>query len=124
MKIKINGKEYELRFGIKFNRELDEVYTQSVDGFEFGVGVEKATSYLAMKNNVALFEVIKAGTSHLRQRPTDEEIEQAIEEYGNDGKLSDLYDDILKAMGNSPFLTDKMSFFKEQAKVNPKERQA
>lgn len=115
MDITINGKEYELVFGLKFIRELDKTYTQKIDGMEFGVGIETAIPYLKMKNPVVLYEIIKAATSHLKSKPSNADIEKELEELAEEDKLEQLFEDIETAMGESAFLKPKMKIFSQAA---------
>lgn len=121
MNITINGKEYELVFGLKFIRELDKTYTQKIDGMEFGVGIETAIPYLKMKNPVVLYEIIKAATSHLKSKPSNEAIEKELEKLAEEDKLDQLFEDIEKAMGESAFLKPKMKMFNQAIKVAQKD---
>ena len=43
MQLTINGKEYELNFGVRFVRELDKTIGASIKGINFGMGVAKAS---------------------------------------------------------------------------------
>lgn len=108
MILKIKGKEYELQFGLKFIRELDKAYTHKVDGMEFGLGVESAIPYLKMQNPTVLFELIKAATSHLKSKPSNNDIEDELLKRAEEGKLEELYDEFLKAMEESAFLKPKL----------------
>src|SRR5690625_5570455 len=85
MDLKINGKDYQLQFGLKFINQLDNIYTQEVDKVKFGMGVEMMTSYLAMRNPLVLLNIIKAGTSHLNSKPSNNDIENLLEEHANGG---------------------------------------
>lgn len=123
MDLTINGKDYQLQFGLKFIRTLDQTYTQKADGMEFGLGIETAIPYLKMQNPTVLYELIKAGTSHLKSKPSNDDIENELEKFAEEGKLDKLFKDIEKAMEESAFLKSKMKKFKkaaasEQAKLN------
>ncbi len=121
MKFTINGKEYQLEFGIKFIRKMDEIYTVSANGMAFGMGVESALSYIAMENPTVLYEIVRAGTSHLKNKPSNDDIEDALEKVAGEGKLEKLFKDIQKAMEEAPFLKQKIKNFKKQAKVKQEE---
>ncbi|WP_433956995.1 tail assembly chaperone [Cytobacillus horneckiae] len=119
MEIEINGKKYQLEFGMKFIRKMDEVYFIDKEGAKFGMGIESAVTYMAMQNPTVLFEIIKAGTSHLKSKPSNEEIETEIEKYAIEGKLEDLFLKFEQALGEAPFLKHKIKDFKEKARVQP-----
>lgn len=122
MDLTINGKEYHLQFGLKFIRELDKTYTQKADGMEFGLGIETAIPYLKMENPVVLYELIKAGTSHLKSKPSNDDIENELLKFAEEGKLEKLFKDIEKAMEDSAFLKQKMKKFKKAAADQAKEQ--
>lgn len=118
MDFTINGKEYQLQFGLKFIRTLDQAYTQKADGMEFGLGVETAIPYLKMENPTVLYELIKAATSHLKSKPSNDDIENELEKRAMEGKLDKLYPEFEKAMEESAFLKSKMKKFKQAVKEN------
>lgn len=114
MNLTIEGKEYQLEFGLGFIRELDKSYTIKADGMEFGMGVESAVSYLAMENPTVLFEIIKAGTNHLKSKPSNADIELFLVEHAEKGTLEKLFKDVQEAMAEAPFLKLKIKRFKEE----------
>lgn len=116
MEIKIGNKNYELEFGLKFIRKMDEAYTIKADGAEFGMGIESAITYLNMKNPTVLYEIIKAGTSHLKSKPSNEDIENTLAKIAEEGQLDKTFNDIMKAMEDAPFLKQKIQRFKKLAK--------
>lgn len=118
MKFTIAGKEYELKFGIKFIRELDKVYTVDFQGVEFGMGLNMAFANLNQYNPSALTEVIKAATSHYSSPPKRNQIDEAIEEFAeeNDG-LEQLFEDLIEELGKSKVAKTTIEHFKKMASV-------
>jgi len=117
MKLTIGGKEYELRFGILFNNLLDNFYTQTVDGMEFGMGVEMAYTYLSNENPGAVFNVIKAATGHLNQKPSNDDIEAFIAEQSTADKGLDKFcKELINEMTDSPFLKSKLQKIEKEQK--------
>lgn len=114
MIFKIAGKEYELKFGIKFVRELDKVYTVDYQGLEFGAGINMAYMNLQQYNPIALVEVIKAAVSHESSPPKTKQIEEAVEEYAeeNDG-LEQLFKDVFEELGKSSVTKATIEQFKK-----------
>lgn len=81
MILEINGKEYELYFGMDFIREIDKMYPLNSFGMDMKVGgLPFLNTALAMRNPVALVNVIKAGTSTLPQKPSTEDVEIYVTE--------------------------------------------
>lgn len=123
MKFAINETEYQLEFGLGFIRELDKAYTIKGQGMEFGMGVETAVSYLAMENPTVLYEIIKAGTAHLKSKPSNVDIENELAKLAEEGKLEKTFVDFQEAMEEAPFLKSKIKRFKEKAKVVQEEQE-
>ncbi|MBM7542357.1 tail assembly chaperone [Amphibacillus cookii] len=117
MKFYIKDREVELKFGLKFCRELDQVYKVDYQGLEFGMGVNLAYMNLQQANPVALTEVIKATTAHLGFAM--HEIDQAIETYAEkEGDLSKLFEQIETEMGKSATVIHTIKTFNQQAKAS------
>jgi tRNA U34 5-methylaminomethyl-2-thiouridine-forming methyltransferase MnmC len=119
MKFTIAGKEYDLKFGLKFIRELDKIYTVNYEGLEFGMGVNMAYMNLQQFNPTALAEVIKAAVSHESSPPKMKQIEEAVEEYAeeNDG-LEQLFEDVLEELGKSKVTKATIERFKKLGAAN------
>ena len=118
MQLKIAGKDYELKFGLKFIREMDKVYTVNYEGVEFGMGINVAFMNLNQYNPTALVNVIKSALSHLTSAPKLKQIEETIEEYAeeNDG-LGQLFEEVLEELGKSKVVKDTLEQFKKNARV-------
>ncbi|WP_077706595.1 tail assembly chaperone [Virgibacillus dokdonensis] len=119
MEFTINEKVYELKFGIKFIRELDKVYEVDYQGMKFGMGVNMAFMNLQQWNPVAIHAVIRAAISYLDTTPSNSQIEKAIEQYAleNDG-LEELFTALKDALGKSPVMKDTIK--QMQATTNHK----
>lgn len=108
MNLTIGDKEYELDFGLDFIATLDKLYTQKADGMEFGLGVESSIPYLKMKNPTVLVNLIKAGTSHLKSKPSNKDINAFLLDKATNEKLDDLYKEFEESMAVAPFLKGKL----------------
>lgn len=104
MELTINGKEYELNFGLGFIREMDKLHEQQMQGISFGIGLEMMTAQLEMGRPTILLDIIKAGTAHLKRKPTAKEVEQYLEEKALDGELENLFKELKEATAQAPFL--------------------
>lgn len=82
--IKIGDKDYELNFGIRFSRALSRVYTmeRNIEGntMKFGLGVRMVVGYLETADPDAIFNSYKAALAKHKKMPTDEQIEDALDE--------------------------------------------
>lgn len=107
MEFVISGKERELKFGIGFVRKLDENYTASHDGLEFGMGLMGSMMQLRLKNPTVLTNIIHAAVvGNVTQRQVDVAIEEYADE--NDG-LGQLYEDLEEEMGKSSVVKDSLN---------------
>lgn len=106
--IKINGKEYELNYGIRFSRALSKVYymERNVEGnsLKFGLGVRMVVGYLETGDEDAIFETIKAAMAKHKKKPSDEELMDALDELAMEkGGFGEIADELLDAMRDSGF---------------------
>lgn len=123
MKVTIGDKEYELQFGILFNNVLDNIYKQNIEGMEFGMGVEMAYSYLSNENPSGVFNVIKAATAHLKQKPSNEDLEAYIGERATaDRGLDKFCKELINEMKDSPFLKSKIQKMEREQKAALRQR--
>ena len=79
MVIKIDGTEYEVKFGIGFIRELDTKYTTTLGGNTFGVGLEVCIPEILAFNPAHLSDVLYCGTYTEKKRPTPAQVDQYVE---------------------------------------------
>ena len=97
MQVKINNKEVELKFGVKFVRELDKVAGLDVNGASFGMGLTKSIPALNTADPAALADVIySAASTNKAFRPSQDDVDNFIDDY--DGDLEKLFDDVIKEM--------------------------
>lgn len=98
--IEINGKKYDLYFGIDFIREMDKRYEVSGNGVKFGMGIQSAVIYLQDFNPVIIADIILSATHTLKSIPSLADIEVWIEEQGDN--LEKVFDDFLSALKTAP----------------------
>lgn len=79
MQLKINSKNYELNFGVKFVRELDKNAGVSASGVSFGMGLTKALPALQAYDPAVLSDVIYAATAASKKRPSSNEVDDFID---------------------------------------------
>lgn len=97
MQVKINNKEVELKFGVKFVRELDKVAGLDVNGASFGMGLTKSLPALNTADPAVLADVIySAASTNKAFRPSQDDVDNFIDDY--DGDLEKLFDDVIKEM--------------------------
>lgn len=121
MKFTISGKEYDLKFGMKFIRQLDLVNKIDYQGMEFGMGLHLTYMGLLQYNPIAVSDTIKAAVSHeenVKLKLIDEAIEDYAEE--NDG-LDDLFEDLKEEMGKSKVVKTTLKHIEQNARVQQPE---
>lgn len=97
MQVKINNKEVELKFGVKFVRELDKVAGLDVNGASFGMGLTKSIPALNTADPAVLADVIySAASTNKAFRPSQDDVDNFIDDYDSD--LEKLFDDVTKEM--------------------------
>jgi len=98
MLLNINDKEYEVRFGIGFVRELDKKYNMSyIAGQKMGYGIEAVIPLVLAGSATALAEVLYAGTVTEKYRPTQDEIDMYIDECEDyDGFVASVIEELKK----------------------------
>ncbi|MCH3952019.1 MULTISPECIES: tail assembly chaperone [Leuconostoc] len=100
MQVKINNKEVELKFGVKFVRELDKVAGLDVNGASFGMGLTKSIPALNTADPAVLADVIySAASTNKAFRPSQDDVDNFIDDY--DGDLEKLFDDVTKEMSSA-----------------------
>ena len=114
MVINIKDKEYEVRFGIRFIRELDKANVISTNHVKFGAGLELKAPQLFGHDVVALSDVIYTGTVTEKSRPTPNQIDDYVE---NHEDIEKLFDEVIEELKKSNASKLKMAKLeKEMAK--------
>ncbi len=95
MIINMNGKDYELAFGFDFLDYLNKnnSLTMDVNGQSMNSGLGGATmlaSTLGSRMPSTLMTTIKAGTTHLAQKPSNKDIESYINGISDDDEAYEL----------------------------------
>lgn len=117
MRFTILGKEYELKFGMKFIRQLDITNQVDYQGMEFGMGLHLAYMGLLQYNPVVLSDIIRAGVSH-EEKVKLKDIDAAIEDYAeeHDG-LDELFEDLKEELGKSKVVKTTIKHIEQNARV-------
>lgn len=115
MKIKVRDREYDLRFGIRFQQTLNEMYfpegyinaEKRVVKTDFGQGMLELMQQLQTGSPSAISTLVQAALSHTDSKLTLEEIDDYILGELNDGKtLSGMCDDFLSLLADEPLVSD------------------
>lgn len=93
MQIKINGKAYELNFGIRWVLLMNQKHNITQNGLSQGMGINQAVASLSQYDPIGLSEILLNATWINKERPTSADIDHYLE---NDVDIKKLCDSILK----------------------------
>lgn len=98
MQLTINEKTYNVKFGVKFVRELDKAYPIEQQGLKFGMALSAKIPELYAKNIASLADIIYYGTVTESPRPSLNDVETYVEECED---LEKLFDDVIQELSES-----------------------
>lgn len=93
MQIKINGKAYELNFGIRWVLLMNQKHNIAQNGLSQGMGINQAVASLSQYDPIGLSEILLNATWINKERPTSADIDHYLE---TDADVKKLCDSILK----------------------------
>ena len=93
MQIKINGKDYELNFGIRWVLLMNQKHNIAQNGLSQGMGINQAVASLSQYDPIGLSEILLNATWINKERPTSADIDHYLE---TDADIKKLCDSILK----------------------------
>ena len=93
MQIKINGKDYELNFGIRWVLLMNQKHNINQNGLSQGMGINQAVASLSQYDPIGLSEILLNATWINKDRPTSADIDHYLE---TDADIKKLCDSILK----------------------------
>ena len=112
MKIDINKKVYEFKFGVKFIRELDKQMPITQDGVDFGLALSgKVLPELQNGNISTLARVLEIANLTEKTKISDGQLDDYIDDHED---IEKLFDDVMKALADSNAGKLAMKGFKER----------
>lgn len=93
MQVKINGKDYELNFGIRWVLLMNQKHNIAQNGLSQGMGINQAVVSLSQYDPIGLSEILLNATWINKERPTSADIDHYLE---TDADVKKLCDSILK----------------------------
>lgn len=93
MQVKINGKDYELNFGIRWVLLMNQKHNITQNGLSQGMGINQAVASLSQYDPIGLSEILLNATWINKERPTSADIDHYLE---TDADIKKLCDSILK----------------------------
>lgn len=110
MQVTINKKDYTLHFGLKFLEAINKKRGMTYEGMNLGYGgLSLLNSGLAMKDPLALVDVIRAGLVTSKKQPTEGEIEGFLEELCLGDNYDAFYDSVLTNLKKLSFIQKAMN---------------
>lgn len=118
MKITIDNKNYELKFGIKFINSLDHLFGLTEQGLEFGMGTLPAVTALQSYDPAALAKIIAcASVDNLSVDMVSDYIENL-----NEDELEKLFSEVLTDVKESTMVNFQWKKLTGKALVTSKKR--
>lgn len=93
MQIRINGKDYELNFGIRWVLLMNQKHNITQNGLSQGMGINQAVASLKQYDPVGLSEILLNAAWINKDRPTSADIDHYLD---TDADIKKLCDSILK----------------------------
>lgn len=98
MQLTINKKTVNVRFGVGFVRELDKRFPLEAKGVKLGMSLSMKIPEILGGDVASLSDVIYAGTVLEKERPSQQEIDEFIDNHSN---IETLFDEVLKELEES-----------------------
>lgn len=98
MQLTINEKTVNVRFGVGFVRELDKRFPLEAKGVKLGMVLSMKIPEILGGDVASLSDVIYAGTVLETKRPSQQEIDEFID---NHSDIEALFDEVLKELEES-----------------------
>ncbi|MBM0772705.1 tail assembly chaperone [Staphylococcus epidermidis] len=104
MHINFKGQELELSFGFKALDSIDRKLGVEVEQMKVGLGVQVSAPMLLQGNPFTIGEYILACTSHHKNAPKVDDIDEILDDIALNQGLEDFGEEIAKEMGKRPML--------------------
>ena len=116
MILTINGKNYELKFGLGFLAEMNKRKPAEFEGMKTGYGAMALFNVgQFLGDPLAFYDLIRAATAEASQKPSNEELESYLEQLITEGRIEQVFSSILAEVKKSPILAYAMKIQGDQA---------
>jgi len=110
MILKIGERDYTLRFGLGFLREMHKLHSAELEGIKTGYGaMTLLNAGQALNDPMAFVDIIKAGTVTEAQKPSNEAIEKFLEDLILNDEYDKIINEIVAELKASPLLKKAMN---------------
>lgn len=115
MILTINGKNYELHFGLGFLAKMNEMKPVEIHGMKTGYGSLALLNIgQALGDPLAFYDLVKAATAEAPQKPSNEELEAYLTQLIVENRLETVFGEILAEVKKSPILVYAMKIQENQ----------
>ncbi|NJP37924.1 tail assembly chaperone [Alkalicoccus luteus] len=116
--ITINGKTYELNYGMEFLKRMDQRHKVENNGLSFGVGTTIAGVQLQQNNPTILQDIVECGLHNVKKdKPASDQIEETIVQMFEEAEDPEkIFTDFLETFKKQPLLKAQMKRQEENAK--------
>ncbi|WP_411842115.1 tail assembly chaperone [Salinicoccus sp. HZC-1] len=127
--VNFNDRELELSFGLKCLNTIDRALGLEVEQMSVGQGIRMLAPNLDLGNIVALGQILKAGLSHHKNPPNDEDVMDILDEIELNQGLEAFGKECLKELGKRPstatLIPDEMKddYVKAKTKKDKKKKE-
>lgn len=120
MILTINGKNYELTFGLGFLAEMNKRKPAELEGMKTGYGAMALFNVGQLLGDpLAFYDLIKAATAEAPQKPSNEELEAYLVQLITEGRVEQVFESIMAEVKKSPILAYAMKIQGDQAPQVP-----
>lgn len=120
MILTINGKNYELTFGLGFLAEMNKRKPAELEGMKTGYGAMALFNVGQLLGDpLAFYDLIKAATAEAPQKPSNEELEAYLVQLITEGRVEQVFESIMAEVKKSPILAYAMKVQGDQAPQVP-----
>ena len=116
MILTINGKNYELKFGLGFLAEMNKRKPAEFEGMKTGYGAMALFNVgQFLGDPLAFYDLIRAATAEASQKPSNKELEAYLEQLITEGRIEQVFTSVLAEVKKSPILAYAMKIQGDQA---------
>lgn len=109
MILTINGKNYELTFGLGFLAEMNKRKPAEFEGMKTGYGAMALFNMGQLLGDpLAFYDLVKAATAEATQKPSNEELEAYLTQLITENRIDTVFSEIMVEVKKSPILAYAM----------------
>lgn len=109
MILTINGKNYELTFGLGFLAEMNKRKPAEFEGMKTGYGAMALFNMGQLLGDpLAFYDLVKAATAEATQKPSNEELEAYLTQLIVENRIEAVFGEIMAEVKKSPILAYAM----------------